>query len=165
VQELRAMLEEAQRQLQEVGAQLAKVVGQRDAVTAQAEAAARDATNLLQLMARRAETQPSSQVQVAAAGAEAGIETVSADSQPSQPHQLAEATTTPAADSTGPSAADVERLEQRLKVFLCSVMACQKPQHPSRTSYTDRQVLPHLGPFPRLAATLPVYVLTWLLMV
>jgi len=117
VQELRAMLEEAQRQLWEVGAQLAEAVGQRDTVTAQAEAAARDATKLLQLMARRAETQPPSQEQEVAAGAAAGIKTESAESQPSQLHQATEATVTSPVHSTSPSAADVERLEQQLQVL------------------------------------------------
>ena len=108
------MLEEAQRQLREVGAQLAEAVGQRDAVTAQAEAAARDATNLLQLMARRAEAQPSSRGWDAAAGAEAGMRM---EAQPPEQHQTSKSPTAVAADRAAPSAAEMERLEQQLQVL------------------------------------------------
>ena len=54
IRQLRAALEEAQRQLRDVRAQMEEAVGQRDAVSRQAEAAARDATRLLQVMAQQA---------------------------------------------------------------------------------------------------------------
>ena len=116
VLQLRTALAEAQQQLREVSAQMAEAVGQRDAVTVQAEAAARDATNLLQLMARRTAAQSSSHGAEAKADADSGANDPVLQRHASERGQVSISRPEAANEETGPSPADVKRLEQQLQV-------------------------------------------------
>ena len=131
VRQLRAALGEAQQQLRDVRAQMEEAVGQRDGVTTQAEAAARDATRLLQVMAWRAAQPPPGH------GADAshpvGVDAISPAAAFQARAMLADAegllqpsSQSQAADPVNsPSTADRDRLKQQLQVLMMAGSCCR----------------------------------------